>query len=142
MFAFYARYGVYHVKYPYTENAVHRGYLLFCSEYHKYLHRMWWKHWYFHECEARVKMQMFSKHEMKYFWYLPKKSKFSFYFIRRWFWRHKWLRQTWCKHDDVGALYIPVEASEHKTKNLCKSNRYWYQIVPFALTKKMDTHTV
>ena len=24
-----------------------------------------------------------STHEMKYFWYLPKKSKFSFYFFRR-----------------------------------------------------------
>ena len=35
----------------------------------------------FHECEARVKMLIFSLHEMKYFWYLPRKSKFSFYFI-------------------------------------------------------------
>ena len=26
-------------------------------------------------------MLIFSPHEMKYFWYLPKKSKFSFYFI-------------------------------------------------------------
>ena len=26
-------------------------------------------------------MLIFSSHEMKYIWYLPKKSKFSFYFI-------------------------------------------------------------
>ena len=26
-------------------------------------------------------MLIFSQHEMKYIWYLPKKSKFSFYFI-------------------------------------------------------------
>ena len=26
-------------------------------------------------------MLIFSPHEMKYFWYLPKKSKFSFYLI-------------------------------------------------------------
>ena len=32
----------------------------------------------FHECVARVKMQIFSPHEMKYIWYLPNKSKFSF----------------------------------------------------------------
>ena len=30
---------------------------------------------------ALVKMLIFSLHEMKYIWYLPKKSKFSFYFI-------------------------------------------------------------
>ena len=35
----------------------------------------------FHECVARVKMLIFSLHEMKYIWYLAKKSKFSFYFI-------------------------------------------------------------
>ena len=35
----------------------------------------------FHECVARVKMLTFSPHEKKYIWYLPKKSKFSFYFI-------------------------------------------------------------
>ena len=35
----------------------------------------------FHECVARVKMLIFSPHEMKYIWYLPKKSKFSLYFI-------------------------------------------------------------
>ena len=35
----------------------------------------------FHECVARVKMLIFSPHEMKYIWYLPRKSKFSFYFI-------------------------------------------------------------
>ena len=34
-----------------------------------------------HECVARVKMLIFSPHEMKYIWYLPKKSKFSLYFI-------------------------------------------------------------
>ena len=36
----------------------------------------------FHECVARVKLLIFSTHEMKYFWYMPKKSKFSFYFFR------------------------------------------------------------
>ena len=35
----------------------------------------------FHECVARVKMLIFSPHEMKYIWYLSRKSKFSFYFI-------------------------------------------------------------
>ena len=35
----------------------------------------------FNECVARVKMLIFSPHEMKYIWYLPRKSKFSFYFI-------------------------------------------------------------
>ena len=34
----------------------------------------------FHECVAREKADIFT-HEMKYIWYLPKKSKFSFYFI-------------------------------------------------------------
>ena len=28
-----------------------------------------------------LQIQMFSTHEMKYIWYLPNKSKFSFYFI-------------------------------------------------------------
>ena len=36
----------------------------------------------FHECVARVKMLIFSPHEMKYFWYLPKKSKIFFLFYR------------------------------------------------------------
>ena len=35
----------------------------------------------FHECAARVKMLTFSPNEMKYIWYSPQKSKFSFYFI-------------------------------------------------------------
>ena len=35
----------------------------------------------FHECVAGVKMLIVSPHEMKYIWYLPKKSKFSLYFI-------------------------------------------------------------
>ena len=35
----------------------------------------------FHECVARMKMLIFSPHEIKYIWYLPKKSKFSFNFI-------------------------------------------------------------
>ena len=35
----------------------------------------------FQECAARVKMLIFPQHEMKYIWYLPEKSKFSFYFI-------------------------------------------------------------
>ena len=34
----------------------------------------------FHECVAQVKMLIFSPHEMKNIWYLPKKSKFSFIF--------------------------------------------------------------
>ena len=37
----------------------------------------------FHECIARVKMLIFSPHEMKYIWYLPKKSKLSFYTQRK-----------------------------------------------------------
>ena len=36
----------------------------------------------FSECAARVKIFMFSTHEMKYIWYSPKKSKFSFYFMQ------------------------------------------------------------
>ena len=32
----------------------------------------------FHECVARVKMLIFSPHEMKYIWYLPKKVNFLF----------------------------------------------------------------
>ena len=32
----------------------------------------------FHECVARVKMLIFSPHEMKYIWYLPKKVDFLF----------------------------------------------------------------
>ena len=32
----------------------------------------------FHECVARVKMLIFSPHEMKCIWYLPKKSNFLF----------------------------------------------------------------
>ena len=44
-------------------------------------HWVCWKHQNFHECKARVKILMFSTHEMKYTWYLPKKYKFSFYFI-------------------------------------------------------------
>ena len=35
----------------------------------------------FHECVARVKMLIFSPHEMKFIWYLSKESKFSLYFI-------------------------------------------------------------
>ena len=34
----------------------------------------------FHECVARVKMLIFSPHEMKYIWYLPKKVNFLFIF--------------------------------------------------------------
>ena len=32
----------------------------------------------FFECVARVKMLIFSPHEMKYIWYLPKKVNFLF----------------------------------------------------------------
>ena len=35
----------------------------------------------FHECVARVKLLIFSPHEMKFISYLLKKSKFSVYFI-------------------------------------------------------------
>ena len=31
---------------------------------------------------SELKLFMFSTHEMKYIWYSPKKSKFSFYFIQ------------------------------------------------------------
>ena len=44
-------------------------------------HTVWWKISIFHECVARVKMLMFSPHCMKNIWYLPIKSKFSFYFM-------------------------------------------------------------
>ena len=30
---------------------------------------------------SNLKLLIFSTHEMKYIWYLPKKGKFSFYFI-------------------------------------------------------------
>ena len=42
---------------------------------------MCWKYQYFYKCEAWVNMLMFSTHEMKYVWYLPKKSKFSLSFL-------------------------------------------------------------
>ena len=64
-----------------ADSKIKRGYLFFCIEYHKYCHQMKWKHQYFHECEAQVKIWMFSLHEMKFLWYSLKKNKFSFYFI-------------------------------------------------------------
>ena len=60
---------------------LYRGYLLFWGEYQIYFIENSEKISIFHECVARVKMLIFSPHEMKYIWYLPKKSKFSFYFI-------------------------------------------------------------
>ena len=49
-------------------------YLFFCCEYHKYCHRVKWKHQYFHECEARVKIWMLSLHEMKIFMVFTEKE--------------------------------------------------------------------
>ena len=66
---------------PNRKNLVYRGYLLFWGEYQIYFIECGEKISIFHECVARVKMLIFSPHEMKYIWYLPKKSKFSFYFI-------------------------------------------------------------
>ena len=45
----------------------------------------------FHECAARVKIIMFSTHEMKYIWYSPKKKQifFLFYTMHRHFPMHK-----------------------------------------------------
>ena len=60
---------------------INRGYLLFRGEYEIYFIECGEKTSIFHECVARVKMLIFSPHEMKYIRYLPKKSKFSFYFI-------------------------------------------------------------
>ena len=56
------------------------GYFNFWGEYEMYF-ECGIKISIFHECAARVKNVMFSQNEMKYIWYLPKKSKFSFYFI-------------------------------------------------------------
>ena len=47
----------------------------------KYISSNVLKYQHFHECVARVKVMIFSIHEMKYFLDLPEKSKFSFYFI-------------------------------------------------------------
>ena len=33
------------------------------------------------KCVARVKLLIFSTHEIKYFWSLPKEGKFSFFFL-------------------------------------------------------------
>ena len=57
-----------------TEIALQRRYLLFCCKYYKYCHRVYWKHQYFHDCEVRVKIWMFSSHEMKILWYSLKKE--------------------------------------------------------------------
>ena len=37
----------------------------------------------FHECIAQVKMLIFSQHEIKYIWYLPKKIIFSLFYTKR-----------------------------------------------------------
>ena len=47
----------------------------------KYISSNVLKYQHIHECVARVKLMILSIHEMKYFWLLPIKSKFSFYFI-------------------------------------------------------------
>ena len=39
------------------------------------------KHQKFHECAARMKISMFSTHEMKYIWYLLKKVNFLFFYF-------------------------------------------------------------
>ena len=41
---------------------------------------MCFKHQNFHECAARVKILMFSTHEMKYILYLPEKILFFFFY--------------------------------------------------------------
>ena len=38
------------------------------------------KYQHFHKCVARVKLMIFSIHEIKYFWYLPKKKQIFFLF--------------------------------------------------------------
>ena len=43
----------------------HRGYLFLFFEYNEVFHYMCWKHWYFHKCEAQLKISMFSPQEMK-----------------------------------------------------------------------------
>ena len=48
-----------------------RGYLLFGGEYQIYFIECGEKISVFHECVARVKMLIFSPHEMKYILYLP-----------------------------------------------------------------------
>ena len=52
---------------------LYRGYLLFGGEYQIY----------FIECVENIRIFMSAQHvlQMKYIWYLLKKSKFSFYFI-------------------------------------------------------------
>ena len=62
-------------------HTINRGYLLFWGEYQIYFIKCGEKTSIFHDCIARVKMLIFSPHSMKYIWYLPKKSKSSFYFI-------------------------------------------------------------
>ena len=59
---------------------INRGYLLFGGEYQIYFIEcgVVRKIIIFHECIARVKMLIFSPHEMKYIWYLPKKVNFLF----------------------------------------------------------------
>ena len=60
---------------------IYRGYLLFVVNTKYISSSAVKKISIFHECVARVKMLIFSPHKMKYIWYLPKKSKFSLYFI-------------------------------------------------------------
>ena len=65
---------------------VNRGYLLF-EVNTKYISSSAVKKInIFHECVARVKMLIFSPHEMKYIWYMPKKSKVSLFFTQ---WKYR-----------------------------------------------------
>ena len=65
---------------------INRGYLLFLRwilniRIFISAYRVCWTHQNLHECVARVKILMFTAHEIKYIWYLPKKNLFIFYFL-------------------------------------------------------------
>ena len=47
---------------------IYSGYLLFCCNYCKCFHRVYWKHQYFYKCDARMKIWMFSLQEMNILW--------------------------------------------------------------------------
>ena len=55
-----------------------RLYLLFCGEYQYISSSAVKRISIFHECVAQVKLLIFSPHEIKYIWYLPKKVNFPF----------------------------------------------------------------
>ena len=60
---------------------IYRGYLLFWGEYQIYFIECGEKNQYFSRVRSTSENADISPHEMKYIWYLPKKRKFSFYFI-------------------------------------------------------------